>query len=134
VFELTLFGGARRLFMASSILERDAWVSAIKIAMTGTLDFLSDTYIKPLKFSSFLSSAIKGNQYTVANAYRLLQQGAGAAASYAEEISRFTSLQVAAQNTNTTNELKGILQVTSCLSIHDLTRQLMHSLTRSYRN
>ena len=97
--------------MASSILERDAWVSAIKMAMTGTLDFLNDNYIKPLKFPSFLSTAIKGNQYTVANAYRLLQQGAGAAAPYAEEISRFTSLQVAMQNTNTTDELREILQV-----------------------
>jgi hypothetical protein len=131
VFELTLFGGARRLFMASSVLERDAWVSAIKIAMTGTLDFLSDNYIKPVKFAAFLSTAIKGSQYTVANAYRLLQQGAGAAAPYAEEIARFTSLQVAAQTTSTPDGLKEILQV-----IHSLTGLLIglltHSLTHSY--
>jgi hypothetical protein len=135
VFELTLFGGARRLFMASSVLERDAWVSAIKIAMTGTLDFLSDNYIKPVKFAAFLSTAIKGSQYTVANAYRLLQQGAGAAAPYAEEIARFTSLQVAAQTTSTPDGLKEILQVIHSLTgllTGLLTHSLTHSLIHSY--
>ena len=131
MFELTLFGGARRLFMASSVLERDAWVSAIKIAMTGTLDFLSDNYIKPVIFAAFLSTAIKGSQYTVANAYRLLQQGAGAAAPYAEEIARFTSLQVEAQTTSTPDGLKEILQVIHSLT-GLLTGLLTHSLTHSY--
>ena len=117
VFELTLFGGPRRLWQTGSPAERDAWVSSISTAMIGSAgDFFAGDFVgKPeipasligaqglshgLSLLAFNSnnSDHHPNHYSSTNHQDVSSDDStistmlsveGAAAPYAEDISKF---------------------------------------------
>jgi len=112
VFELTEYGGPRRLWMASSENERDLWVNNIRNAMIGcvddTLGLFDDyqrqspvTIEKPIDNCSIatnLSNHDDNNNNNISNNNN--KSCEGPAAAFAIDIAKFVTLQDAVSDAN----------------------------------
>jgi PH domain len=96
VFELSMRGGSRRLWQAASIRDRDAWILAINMAMTKS----PQRFLEPSRDS--LTNASKNSMRTLLeqsvctvrshSSYSSATSSDGAAAPYADEISRYCAI------------------------------------------
>lgn len=111
IFELTLIGGPRRLWLASSSEERDLWINTIKTAMIGScgdfsvnnIDNINNISNLPQNFSNFSigysSPKSKTNSSNID----------GETAAYASDISKFSSIRTAIANANTIGDYRKII-------------------------
>jgi hypothetical protein len=100
VFELSMRGGIRRMWQAASERDRDAWVVSINASMTKS----PQRFLEPSKeylssknsMRSLLEQSINSNSSMNSNeskiCYSSLTSRDGAAAPYADEISRYSAV------------------------------------------
>jgi hypothetical protein len=107
VFELSITGGNRRMWQAASARDRDAWIMAINSAMVKS----SERFLDP---SNTLSNS-KGNTSMLLdpisnmNLYTKVCSNDGAAAPYADEISRYKSIQSAIKGVSNVEHYRHIV-------------------------
>jgi hypothetical protein len=116
VFELSVRGGSRRLWQAASSRDRDAWINAINSAMMKS----SERFLEPPLQSNdtthnntiklLLDQSVLNNGYNSSyKRERDISSSDGAAAPYADEISRYSSIQSAVKSVETVESYRGII-------------------------
>jgi hypothetical protein len=109
IFEVTVIGGPRRLWLASSSAERDLWIDTIKTAMIGSCGDFSvidnDNTNKisnlPQNFSiGYASPKIRNNSSNID----------GDTAAYSTDISKFSSIRTSIVNSSTIEDYRKIIQ------------------------
>lgn len=122
VFELTLYGGSRRLWMARSEKERNAWVEAIHAAMIGSggnVLGLSPTSVVPFSRYAFgvsydvdSSTHSLDSRASLSNDQKLsrFESWEGPAAIFALDISKYYTVQSAVRDVSDRWDYKIILE------------------------
>jgi hypothetical protein len=93
VFELTLYGGPRRLWIAPSEAERDLWVHSIRQAMIGCLGDILESGSNKKSWNDDYDDWGSGNSSPVKVHRRLSSYSDGPAAPFALDIAKFVTLQ-----------------------------------------
>jgi hypothetical protein len=131
VFELTHYGGPRRLWMAGSERERDAWVTAILKAMVGSLDdqlgighelrlkvftrqvempSMSTSIAEESSNSSRAIDSDRDNSSNIVSQDKNPRSWEGPAAPFAGDIARFVTVQAAVSKALDSTSYQSILQ------------------------
>ena len=98
VFELSMRGGSRRLWQAGSVRDRDAWILSINSAMSKS----PQRFLEPSKecllnaprnsMRSLLEQSVSTGETDTHCTFSSLTSRVGAAAPYADEISRYCAI------------------------------------------